>query len=104
MRNNSDPCFYRKHNCDEDRVRQGNVAEEEKTTVIFQFTFGLEHFTSDRQTLLTRPAREGLGLHHILMFLSFHSAWRGYCNLMRPREHDAMIYNKIYFPRKWKDN
>lgn len=75
-----------------------------KTTVIFQLTFALEHFASDRETLLTSHATEGLGLHHILMFLSFQSAWGGYCNLMRPREHTAMIYNNIYFLRKRKDN
>ncbi len=44
---------------------------KEKTTGIFQLTFGLEHFVSDRETLLTGLATEVLGLHHILMFLSF---------------------------------
>lgn len=78
--------------------------EGEKRTAIFQLTFGLEHFASDRETLLTRFATEGLGLHHILMSLSFQSAWGGYCNLMRPREHNAMIYNKMYFLWKRKDN
>ncbi len=55
------------------------------------------------ETLLTGLATEGLGLHHILMFLSFHSAGGGYCNLMRPREHDAMIHSKMYILRKRKD-
>lgn len=73
-------------------------------TVIFQLTFALGHFESDTETLLTRLATEGLGLHHILIFLSFQSAQLGYCNLMRPREHNAMIYTNIYFQWKQKDN
>lgn len=78
--------------------------EGEKTTVILQLTFGLGHFASDRETILTRPATESLGLHHILMFLSFQSTWGGYCNLMRPIEHNGMMYNNFYFLWKWKDN
>lgn len=37
-------------------------------------------------------------------FLSFQRAWGGFCNLMRAREQNSMIYSKICFLRKRKDN
>lgn len=74
-----------------------------ETIVIFQFIFGLEHYVCDREILLTRFGNVGIGLHHVLMLLSFQSALGGYCNLMRPRKHSAMTFNSIYFLRKWKD-
>lgn len=56
--------------------------------------FGVGHSASDKETLLTRLATEGLGFHHILIFFVF---WGGYSNLMSPIEHRGKIYNKMYF-------
>lgn len=60
-----------------------NYKLKKKIKNIFQLT---SYFASHKETLLTMFATEGLGLHHILMFLSFQSAQAGYCNLTRPRE------------------
>ena len=51
----------------------------------------------------TMSATEGLGLHHILMFLSFQDAQDSCLNLMRRSQHNNNKYNKMYFQRKWED-
>lgn len=62
----------------------------------------LKCFASCMETLLTVFAAEGLGLHCILISLSFQGALGVY--LMRPREYKNMICNEIYFPRRRKHN
>lgn len=72
-----------KHKRDGDHIIGRETISKKKLKNIFQLA---SHFASHKETLLTMFATEGLGLHHILMFLSFQSAQAGYCNLMRPRE------------------